>query len=91
MVPDILHHDRRCRELLERARANPAGLRFRELLRLAECHGFNPSRQRGSHIVLSAEAAPRPLVVQDVKGRAKAYQVRQLLDAIERGRHSDDG
>jgi predicted RNA binding protein YcfA (HicA-like mRNA interferase family) len=85
MVPDTPQSDRRCRELLDRARANPSGLRFRELLRLAECHGFHPSRQRGSHVVLSADDAPRPLVVQDVKGRAKAYQVRQLLDAIEGG------
>ncbi len=90
MVPDIPPRDRRCRELLDRARANPSGLRLRELLRLAECYGFNPVRQRGSHVVLSAEDAPRPLVVQDVKGRAKAYQVRQLLDAIERGISADE-
>jgi hypothetical protein len=34
-------------------------------------------------VVLVAEGAPRPLVVQDVKGRAKAYQVRLLLDVID--------
>jgi predicted RNA binding protein YcfA (HicA-like mRNA interferase family) len=82
MVPDA--QDPRCQQLLDRARRNAGGLRFRELLRLAACHGFEPTRQRGSHVVLSAEGARRPLVVQDVKGRAKAYQVRQLLDAIER-------
>jgi predicted RNA binding protein YcfA (HicA-like mRNA interferase family) len=79
MVP----HDRRCQELLDYAGSNPSGLRFRELLRLAACYGFEPARQRGSHVVLSAVGARRPLVVQDVKGRAKAYQVRQLLDVIE--------
>jgi len=82
MVP-LNARDPRCRDLLDGARNNPAGLRFRELLRLASCHGFRISRQRGSHVVLVAEGAARPLVVQDVKGRAKAYQVRQLLDAIE--------
>jgi hypothetical protein len=29
-------------------------------------------------------------VVQDVKGRAKAYQVRQLLDVIESMEEGDD-
>lgn len=82
MVPPA-PHDRRCRELLDRARNHPGGLRFRELLRLAACHGFEPTRHRGSHVVLSAERAPRPLVVQEVKGRAKAYQVRQLLQVID--------
>lgn len=82
MVPDAQGH--RCRELLERARSDASGLRFRDLLRLAACYGFEPTRQRGSHVVLSAVGARRPLVVQDVKGRAKAYQVRQLLDVIER-------
>jgi predicted RNA binding protein YcfA (HicA-like mRNA interferase family) len=81
MVPHARH--RRCRELLERARVDPSGLRFRELLRLASCHGFRTGRQKGSHVVLVAEGATRPLVVQDVTGRAKAYQVRQLLRVIE--------
>jgi predicted RNA binding protein YcfA (HicA-like mRNA interferase family) len=50
---------------------------------LAECFGFERRRQKGSHLVLVAEGLRRPLVVQDVKGGAKPYQVRQLLEAIE--------
>jgi predicted RNA binding protein YcfA (HicA-like mRNA interferase family) len=50
---------------------------------LAECFGFERSRRKGSHLVLAAEGLRRPLVVQDVKGRSKPYQVRQLLEAIE--------
>ena len=84
MVPDSSSPHRRCLELLGQARTNPAGLRFSELIRLAECFGFSRRRQKGSHVVLSSEEAPRPLVIQNVKGRAKAYQVRQLLDAIDR-------
>jgi hypothetical protein len=67
-----------------RARDNPAGLRFRELLRLAACFGIEQRRQSGSHIVLGADGLRRPLVVQDVRGQAKPYQVRQLVDAIDR-------
>ena len=73
----------RCRRLLDRARTNPAGLRFQELVRLAECYGFERSRQKGSHLVLVVEGLRRPLVVQDVKGGAKPYQVKQLLAAID--------
>lgn len=83
MVPRA-SRNRRCGELLELARDHPAGLRFRELIRLAACYGFEPARQRGSHVVLVAEGILRPLVVQDAKGRAKAYQVRQLVQAIDR-------
>ena len=84
MVPGSSSSHRRCLELLDHARTNPGGLRFSELIRLAECFGFSRRRQKGSHVVLSLEEALRPLVVQNVKGRAKAYQVRQLLDAIDR-------
>ena len=73
----------RCRKLLDRARTSPAGLRFPELVRLAECFGFERRRQKGSHLVLAAEGVRRPLVVQDVKGSAKPYQVKQLLAAIK--------
>lgn len=52
-------------------------------MRLAECFGFERTRRKGSHLVLVAEGVRRPLVVQDVKGHSKPYQVRQLLTAIE--------
>jgi hypothetical protein len=72
-----------CAKLLEAARNNPAGLRFAELCKLAECHGWRFSRQRGSHRSYVRDGTPRPLTFQDYRGAAKAYQVRQLLDAID--------
>jgi len=83
VVPDMVPSTSRCQRLLDRARTNPAGLRFRELIRLAECHGFERSRQKASHLVLMAEGLHRPPVVQNVKGSAKPYQVKQLLAAID--------
>ena len=71
-----------CEELLKRAKANPAGLRFVEMCRLAECFGFRLARQRGSHVLYTRFGRPRPLNFQADKGMAKAYQVRQLLNAI---------
>ena len=79
-------------ELLRTARSSPANLRFRQLCQLAECYGFVMKRQSGSHQVYVRPGWPRPMTFQDVKGMAKPYQVRQLLDAIdliEQGQHDE--
>ena len=73
----------KCDELLRRARANPAGLRFAQLCQLAECHGFQFARQRGSHRVYRHATARTIMTFQEVNGMAKPYQVRQLLDVID--------
>jgi hypothetical protein len=70
--------------LLELARANPAGLRFSDLCRLAEAFGFTFQRQKGSHRIFAHEGARQIMNFQDDNGAAKAYQVRQLLDCVER-------
>ena len=74
---------RRCKRLLALARANPAGLSFSELCRLAECFGWELTRTRGSHRLYARPRHRKLMNFQDVSGRAKAYQVRQLLLAIE--------
>ena len=73
-------------ELLDRARRNPAGLRFTEACALAEAYGWVLTNRRrgGSHVIFK-----RPGVMQLINlqmgenGMAKAYQVRQLVRAIE--------
>lgn len=72
----------KCDELLARARRNPAGLRFVELCKLAECHRFEFARQKGSQFVYKRAGTRVTMTFQDVHGRAKEYQVRQLLDVI---------
>ncbi len=71
------------RRLLEKALSKPASLRFLELGRLAEAHGYRLDRVRGSHHIYEHPQVPRPLNLQNVRGMAKAYQVRQLLRDIE--------
>lgn len=73
----------KCDKLLEAARNNSAGLRFAEVCQLAECHGFALTRTKGSHRIYTREGFPRPLSFQNLNGGAKAYQVKQLLDAID--------
>jgi len=75
----------KCDKLLEKAKRNPAGLKFRELCGLAVCHGWEEDRQKGSHVVYKHPTARRAISFQDDKGMAKEYQVRQLLTAIEEG------
>lgn len=71
-----------CEKLLKKARRSPAGLRFAELCRLAECFGFEFSRQRGSHVIYKRPGHRTLMNFQDVKGKAKPVQVRNLLDAL---------
>ena len=73
----------KCDKLLEAARNNSAGLRFTEVCQLAECHGFTMTRSKGSHRIYTRDGFPRPMSFRDKNGCAKAYQVKQLLDAID--------
>jgi len=73
------------RELVEGMRADPRGVRFADLCRVCD-HYFGQSRQRGtSHRVYKTPWPGDPRVnIQNEKGMAKAYQVRQVLRAIEK-------
>ena len=74
----------RPRRLLKRILTAPHNVRFRDLLGLAEALGFRGARIEGSHHILVNPDVPELLNLQDVKGEAKPYQVRQLLHLIER-------
>lgn len=76
---------RRIRELVERMRSGPRAIRFSDLCRVCD-HYFGQSRQRGtSHRVYKTPWSGDPRVnIQNEKGMAKAYQVRQVLRAIEK-------
>lgn len=72
-------------DLLKKARANPKNVRFKDLCHICD-HYFGPPRQRGSsHRVYKTPWPGNPRVnIQNDKGMAKAYQVRQVLMAIEK-------
>jgi hypothetical protein len=71
------------RNLLRKAISKPAALKFREVSRLAEAYGYRLNRISGSHHIYEHPRATRPLNFQNVRGMAKAYQVRQLLRDVE--------
>jgi hypothetical protein len=66
-------------------RRAPANVRFADLLNLCVEY-FGEPRQRGtSHAVFKTPWPDDPRVnIQQDRGKAKAYQVRQVLLAIER-------
>ena len=69
-------------------RRNPIGIRFTDLCRVCD-HYFGRARQKGSsHRIYKTPWQGDPRVnIQNTKGKAKAYQVKQVLKAIERMEH----
>ncbi|MEW6719835.1 MAG: type II toxin-antitoxin system HicA family toxin, partial [Thermodesulfobacteriota bacterium] len=70
-------------KLVDKARNNPAGIRFGELCLMAEHLGFVKRGGKGSHVVYVKEGVEEILTFQDRHGMAKPYQVKQLLAVIE--------
>ena len=75
----------RVAKILEAMRRNPKGIRFTDLCAVCDAH-FGAPRQRGSsHRVYRMPWAGDPRVnIQEHKGFAKAYQVKQVLKAIDK-------
>ena len=71
-------------KLLQKALAAPFNVRFEEACALARAFGFHLSRVNGSHHIFVHPSVRELLNLQDVRGKAKAYQVRQLLQLVER-------
>lgn len=72
-------------DIVSEMQSNPKGVRFSDLCRVCE-HFFGQPRQKGtSHRIYRTPWLGDPRVnIQDDKGKAKVYQVRQVLKAIER-------
>ncbi len=71
-------------KLLERLAAGSLhNVAFADLCRLAEALGFRLDRVRGRHHIYVHQELPARLNLQDHKGEAKPYQIRQLLALIE--------
>ena len=72
-------------KILEQMRAEPANVRFAHMRKVCKFY-FGPARQKGSsHLVFRTPWQGDPRVnIQDERGKAKAYQVRQVLQAIDR-------
>jgi len=73
------------KDILAKMRASPKSIRFADLCKVFDAY-FGEARQSGSsHCVYKTPWQGDPRVnVQNAKGKAKPYQVRQVLAAIKR-------
>lgn len=76
--------------ILKRMRQNPKGISFKDLSKVCNQY-FGEARQSGtSHRVYKTPWQGDPRVnIQSAKGKAKPYQVRQVLQAIQRLEEED--
>ena len=77
-------------ELIRSMEANLADVRFADLCRVCD-HVFGQPRQaRGSHRIYRTPWPGNPRVnIQNERGKAKAYQVRQVLEAVHKLRKEE--
>jgi len=73
-------------DLADAAREGPASFRFKDLCKLVEALGYLLDRQKGSHLIYRHHTR-RDLPIINLQrgsgGKAKPYQVRQVLRIIE--------
>ena len=71
-------------KLLEQMRREPANVRFNDLKKLCETYFGKPRQDGSSHAIFKTPWPGDPRVnIQNANGKAKPYQVRQVLQAIE--------
>ena len=72
-------------KILEKMRQQPANIRFSDLMKICEGYFGKPRQMGTSHAIFKTPWVGDPRInIQDDKGKAKAYQVRQVLLAIEK-------
>ena len=72
-------------EILETLHNNPKGIRFADLAKVCDAYFGEPRQKSTSHRVYRTPWLGDPRVnIQNAKGMAKPYQVRQVIKAIEK-------
>ena len=72
------------RKLLAKVLSGSKDLRFAEVVSLAKAFGFRLSRVKGSHHIFAHPNVRELVNLQEVRGRAKPYQVKQLMELVEK-------
>jgi predicted RNA binding protein YcfA (HicA-like mRNA interferase family) len=72
------------KKTLRSIEAGSLDVRFADLCGLATAFGFKLARVSGSHHIFSHPGIPELINLQEVSGRAKPYQVRQLMSLVAR-------
>ena len=71
-------------KLLEQMGREPANVRFNDLKKVCKAYFGEPRQDGSSHAIFKTPWPGDPRVnIQNARGKAKPYQVRQVLAAIE--------
>lgn len=71
-------------KLLQRLLANQNNVKFNDAVSCAEAFGFRLDRINGSHHIFVHDKISELVNLQNVKGKAKSYQIKQLLQLVEK-------
>ena len=72
-------------KILDLMQREPANVRFNDLRKVCEAYFGKPRQSGTSHAIFKTPWAGDPRInIQDQKGKAKAYHVRQVLLAIDK-------
>ena len=71
------------KKILQSILNNSKNIRFSDALSLAKAFGFKLDRISGSHHILKHPNTINLLNLQNVNGKAKPYQLKQLIKMIE--------
>ena len=72
------------RKLLKKIMGGSKNIRFADMVNLVRGFGFELSRTEGSHHIFFRTNIPELVNLQNVKGQAKPYQMRQFLRLVEK-------
>ena len=71
--------------LIDQMKQNPKDVKFKDLCKVCDHYFGEPRYESSSHRVYKMPWCGDPRVnIQNYKGKAKAYQVRQVLTALEK-------
>lgn len=72
------------RKTLEKILAGSRNIRFADMQALVVAYGFHLSRISGSHHIYARPGVRELVNIQNVRGEAKPYQIRQFLQLVEK-------
>ena len=71
------------RKLFKKIISGSENIRFDDVVTVVEAFGFRLARISGSHHIFKRDGIPKLLNLQNLNGKAKAYQIRQFLALMD--------
>ncbi|MCL2739679.1 MAG: type II toxin-antitoxin system HicA family toxin [Oscillospiraceae bacterium] len=71
-------------KLLQKVIANQHNVKYNDFVVLIESFGFAKKRTNGSHSIFRHSDISEIINIQNVKGEAKPYQIKQFLAIVEK-------